>query len=118
MSALGSLRDHGDAWRRNTAAADPGGRADECALLDTLVDAIRRGESRSLVTVGSFSYMAFDIAALGLAFAAVGTVPAFSTLVLAYLIGQLGKPHTAARRSGRHRGSADWHLRVVRRQPG
>ena len=25
------------------------GRADECALLDTLVDAIRRGEGRSLV---------------------------------------------------------------------
>jgi DNA-binding NarL/FixJ family response regulator len=29
-----------------------GGRADECALLDTLVDAIRRGESRSLVVRG------------------------------------------------------------------
>jgi uncharacterized membrane protein YbhN (UPF0104 family) len=42
------------------------------------------------VTVGSFSYMAFDIAALGFAFAAVGRVPAFGTLVLAYLIGQLG----------------------------
>jgi uncharacterized protein (TIRG00374 family) len=39
---------------------------------------------------GSFSYMAFDIAALGFAFAAVGNVPAFGTLVLGYLIGQLG----------------------------
>jgi predicted ATP-dependent serine protease len=28
------------------------GRADECALLDTLVDAIRRGEGRSLVVRG------------------------------------------------------------------
>ena len=40
--------------------------------------------------VGSFAYMAFDIAALGFAFAAVGHVPAFGTLVLGYLIGQLG----------------------------
>jgi uncharacterized membrane protein YbhN (UPF0104 family) len=42
------------------------------------------------VVAGSFSYMAFDIAALGFAFAAIGRVPAFGTLVLAYLIGQLG----------------------------
>ena len=42
------------------------------------------------VIVGSFAYMAFDIAALGFAFAAVGHVPAFGTLVLGYLIGQLG----------------------------
>ena len=42
------------------------------------------------VVVGSFAYMAFDIAALGFAFAAVGHVPSFSTLVLGYLIGQLG----------------------------
>jgi len=39
---------------------------------------------------GSFSYMAFDIAALGFAFAAVGPVPSFGVLVLGYLIGQLG----------------------------
>lgn len=42
------------------------------------------------VTVGSFSYMAFDIAALGFGFAAVGQVPSFGVLVLGYLIGQLG----------------------------
>ena len=42
------------------------------------------------VIAGSFAYMAFDIAALGLGFAAVGSVPAFGTLVLGYLIGQLG----------------------------
>src|SRR5204862_5151941 len=30
----------------------PGGRVDECMLLDALVDAIRRGESRSLVVRG------------------------------------------------------------------
>jgi uncharacterized protein (TIRG00374 family) len=34
--------------------------------------------------------MASDIAALGFGFAAVGHVPAFGTLVLGYLIGQLG----------------------------
>jgi uncharacterized protein (TIRG00374 family) len=42
------------------------------------------------VVVGSFAYMAFDIAALGFGFAAIGHVPAFGTLVLGYLIGQLG----------------------------
>jgi uncharacterized protein (TIRG00374 family) len=40
--------------------------------------------------IGSLAYMAFDIAALGFAFAAVGTVPVFGTLILGYLIGQLG----------------------------
>jgi uncharacterized protein (TIRG00374 family) len=42
------------------------------------------------VILGSFAYMAFDIAALGFAFAAVGAVPPFAVLVLGYLIGQLG----------------------------
>jgi uncharacterized protein (TIRG00374 family) len=42
------------------------------------------------VVVGSFSYMAFDIAALGFSFAAIGPVPTFGVLVLGYLIGQLG----------------------------
>jgi uncharacterized protein (TIRG00374 family) len=47
--------------------------------------------SRSFgVLVGSFAYMAFDIAALGFGFAAVGDVPQFGPLVLGYLIGQLG----------------------------
>ena len=42
------------------------------------------------VIVGSFAYMAFDIAALGCGFAAVGPAPTFGVLVLGYLIGQLG----------------------------
>jgi uncharacterized protein (TIRG00374 family) len=42
------------------------------------------------VIVGSLAYMAFDIAALGAAFAATSSVPTFGTLVLGYLIGQLG----------------------------
>lgn len=42
------------------------------------------------VIVGSFAYMAFDIAALACGFAAVGSVPAFGPLVMGYLLGQLG----------------------------
>jgi uncharacterized membrane protein YbhN (UPF0104 family) len=42
------------------------------------------------VIVGSFAYMAFDIAALACGFASVGQVPPFGPLVLGYLIGQLG----------------------------
>ena len=42
------------------------------------------------MVVGSFAYMAFDIAALACGFAAVGQVPPFGPLVLGYLIGQLG----------------------------
>lgn len=48
-----------------------------------------RGHSFGVI-VGSFAYMAFDIAALGFAFAAVGHEPRVGTLVLGYLIGQLG----------------------------
>jgi uncharacterized protein (TIRG00374 family) len=58
---------------------------------DGVDQAIALLRSHSLgVIVGSFAYMAFDIAALGAGFAAVGHVPAFGTLVLGYLIGQLG----------------------------
>ena len=42
------------------------------------------------VIFGSLAYMGFDIAALGAGFAATGDVPAVGTLVLGYLIGQLG----------------------------
>jgi uncharacterized protein (TIRG00374 family) len=42
------------------------------------------------VVGGSFAYLAFDMAALGFGFAAVGTVPAFGALALGYLVGQLG----------------------------
>jgi len=61
------------------------------AAADGVDQAIGLLRSRSLgVTVGSFAYMAFDIAALGFGFAAVGHVPEFGVLVLGYLIGQLG----------------------------
>jgi uncharacterized protein (TIRG00374 family) len=54
-----------------------------------LAKALLRSRSFGVI-VGSLAYMSFDIAALGFAFAAVGTVPLFGELVLGYLIGQLG----------------------------
>jgi uncharacterized protein (TIRG00374 family) len=54
-----------------------------------LAKALLRSHSFGVI-VGSFSYMAFDIAALGFGFAAVGHVPPFGTLLMGYLIGQLG----------------------------
>jgi glycosyltransferase 2 family protein len=48
-----------------------------------------RGHSFGVV-VGSLAYVGFDIVGLGCGFAAVGSVPGFATLVLGYLIGQLG----------------------------
>ena len=41
------------------------------------------------VLIGSFGYMGFDVAALGLCFIAVGHSPDFGVLVWGYLIGQL-----------------------------
>lgn len=61
------------------------------AAADGVDQAIALLRSHSLGAIsGSFFYMAFDIAALGFGFAAVGHVPSFGTLVLGYLIGQLG----------------------------
>ncbi len=61
------------------------------AVADGVEQAISLLRSHSVgVIIGSFSYMAFDVAALGFGFAATGNVPAFGTLVLGYLIGQLG----------------------------
>jgi hypothetical protein len=77
-----------DTWRGHVRLALRGWLG---AAADGVEQAIALLRSHSLgVIVGSFSYMAFDIVALGFAFAAVGTVPAFGTLVLGYLIGQLG----------------------------
>jgi uncharacterized protein (TIRG00374 family) len=59
--------------------------ADGVELAKTLL----RGHSFGVV-VGAGGYMVFDMAALGFGFAAVGHVPPFGTLVMGYLIGQLG----------------------------
>jgi uncharacterized protein (TIRG00374 family) len=78
-------RDH---WRGRARLAL---RAGLEAGADGVDQAIALLRSHSFgVVVGSFAYMAFDIAALGFGFAAVGHEPAVGTLVLAYLIGQLG----------------------------
>lgn len=61
------------------------------AAADGVELAIALLRSRSFgVIVGSLAYMAFDIAALACAFAALGNAPLFGPLVLGYLIGQLG----------------------------
>jgi uncharacterized protein (TIRG00374 family) len=66
-------------------------RAALTAGADGVEQAIALLRSHSFgVIAGSFAYMAFDMAALGVAFAAIGTVPPFGVLVLGYLIGQLG----------------------------
>jgi uncharacterized membrane protein YbhN (UPF0104 family) len=65
-----------------TGAAALGGGIDDAR-------GIVRSHNR-LAVAGSVGYMAMDLAALGAAFAAIGTVPAFGTLMLAYVIGQLG----------------------------
>jgi uncharacterized protein (TIRG00374 family) len=83
--------------RANAGAGSWLGRARQAlrhglaAAADGVEQAIELMRARGFgVTVGSFAYLAFDIAALGFGFAAVGQVPAFGTLVLGYLIGQLG----------------------------
>ena len=78
----------GGRWRARVRGAL---RAGLSAGADGVDQAILLLRSHSLgVIAGSFAYMAFDIAGLGFGFAAVGPVPAFGTLVLGYLIGQLG----------------------------
>ncbi len=77
-----------DGWRGRVARVLRGSLR---ATADGVDQAIAQLRSHSFaVMVGSLAYMACDIAALGCGFAAVGHVPLFSTLVLAYLIGQLG----------------------------
>jgi uncharacterized protein (TIRG00374 family) len=77
-----------EGWRGRVRLAI---RASLTAGADGVEQAIALLRAHSVgVVVGSFAYMAFDIAALGFAFAAVGHAPALGTLVLGYLIGQLG----------------------------
>src|SRR5947209_8435654 len=89
---LRSLGDRGktvrDGWRGRARHTVRGWLTAAADGVDQAI-ALLRAHSFGLV-VGAFSYMAFDIVALACAFAAVGHVPAFGTLVLGYLIGQLG----------------------------
>jgi uncharacterized membrane protein YbhN (UPF0104 family) len=61
------------------------------ALGEGTGDAVLLLRSRPLgVLGGSVGYMAFDVAALGFCFLALGHSPGFGVLVFAYLVGQLG----------------------------
>ncbi|HWE13032.1 MAG TPA: lysylphosphatidylglycerol synthase transmembrane domain-containing protein [Solirubrobacteraceae bacterium] len=90
LRALGN-RGEGDDAKRWPGRARRALRSGLTTVADGVEQAIALLRSHgSGVIAGSFSYMAFDIAALGFAFAAIGRVPAFGALVLGYLIGQLG----------------------------
>ena len=78
----------GDHWRARVSVTLRGWLKTAADGVDQAIALLRSGNVG--VAVGSFAYMAFDIAALGFAFAAVGHVPLFGVLVLGYLIGQLG----------------------------
>jgi uncharacterized membrane protein YbhN (UPF0104 family) len=77
-----------DSWRGRVRAIVGRGLA---TAADGVDQAIALLQSHSVgAIVGSFAYMAADIVALGCGFAAVGHAPAWGTLTLGYLIGQLG----------------------------
>jgi uncharacterized protein (TIRG00374 family) len=90
LRALGerSVDPHRDDWRARVRTVVHGWLRAAAEGVDQAI-ALLRAHSFGVI-VGSLAYMAFDIVALGFAFAAVGTVPALGTLVLGYLIGQLG----------------------------
>ena len=69
------------------------------------------------VVVGSLAYMAFDIAALGAAFAATSSVPHLRHPRARLPDRPARQPDPAAGRDRRHRGRADRRVRAVRRQP-
>ena len=74
-----------------------GGRGDRlgAAVHGALSDGVREAgrllaSGQALILFGAVGYMAFDVAALIAAFAALGSVPPIGLLVLAYVVGQLG----------------------------
>jgi uncharacterized protein (TIRG00374 family) len=93
--ALPQLTDRSRA-RRNPGS-EPQGKLGKVirGLVDALGDGVRDAltllRQRQLgVLIGSFGYMAFDIAVLGSCFRAFAHVPPLGVLVVAYIIGQLG----------------------------
>jgi uncharacterized membrane protein YbhN (UPF0104 family) len=73
------------------------GRAKKIAhrSLEALTEGVHDGESLlrqrpAGILAGSFGYMGFDIATLGVCFLAFGYTPGFGVLVVGYIIGQLG----------------------------
>jgi uncharacterized membrane protein YbhN (UPF0104 family) len=87
VARLGA-REPGDAWlRRPLRLARRGARSAGEGV--QVAAELLRGRERGVVA-GSVGYMAFDVAALAAAFAALGDVPGLATFVFAYVVGQLG----------------------------
>ena len=81
----------GDARPTRTGRVGRALTAAHAALGDGVAESRRLVASgRPSVIGGSIGYMAFDMAALGAAFAAVGAVPPLGVFMLAYVLGQLG----------------------------
>jgi uncharacterized membrane protein YbhN (UPF0104 family) len=84
------------AGRRESLPADAGrvrvvARRGIEALGEGVRDAVSLLRQRQAgVLAGSFGYMAFDIAVLGVCYRAFGDSPSLGVLVVAYIIGQLG----------------------------
>jgi uncharacterized membrane protein YbhN (UPF0104 family) len=61
------------------------------ALSTGIVDAVQLARTGNpLILAGAIGFMAFDLLALGAAFAALGALPPLGVLALAYVVGQLG----------------------------
>ena len=61
------------------------------ALNAGIRDAVRLARGGNpLILAGAIGFMAFDLLALGAAFAAIGALPPLGALALAYVVGQLG----------------------------
>jgi uncharacterized membrane protein YbhN (UPF0104 family) len=88
-AALGARRLAGAVARRSMRARLAAGAN---ALGDGLDEAVRLLRTRDLaIIVGASGYMLFDVAMLGVCFAAFGNdVPPVGVLLVAYIIGQLG----------------------------
>ncbi len=61
------------------------------ALSAGIRDAVRLARAgHALILAGAIGFMAFDLLALGAAFAAIGALPPIGVLAMAYVVGQLG----------------------------
>jgi uncharacterized membrane protein YbhN (UPF0104 family) len=61
------------------------------ALSAGIADAVRLARAgHPLILAGAIGFMAFDLLALGAAFAALGALPPLGVLAMAYVLGQLG----------------------------
>jgi uncharacterized membrane protein YbhN (UPF0104 family) len=91
LPALAARRQGTDAPPTKAGRIRAALHASRAALAGGVRDSVSLLRRRSPgVLIGSFGYMGFDIAVLGVCFLAFGYTPNFGVLVVAYLIGQLG----------------------------